>query len=136
VRNQDLVHDIVGVQPEVARLGIEDHRVLTWRKFSQPGDFQFEDESAARSQMTCGIAATGDLLTLGQQIPNGVVDQVNHRVLTRGPSGRHVAGCHENRMVIRLDGELECPATLGEPAMRATTGSTVSGANIPAPGVS
>ena len=67
MRDDLLLHDVVGVQPDVARLGLPDC-VLSRREFAQLRHPQLDDEPAAGCEVTRRVLKAGDLLGLGSRL--------------------------------------------------------------------
>src|SRR3954468_20508749 len=84
VRHHVLAHDIIRVQPDVARLRVPDDSLLRRWQLTKFGDPQLNDEEATGSQMTRLIAEAIHLLRLRQQIRDGVEYQVDQGVLSGG----------------------------------------------------
>ena len=106
MRDDLLPHDVVGVQPDVARLGLPDCGVLSRREFAQLRHPQLDDEPAAGCEVTRRVLKAGDLFGLGQQVGDRVENEVDQRVLPRCAGGGHVPNDHRNPLRVDLAAEL------------------------------
>lgn len=106
VRYDTLLQDVVGVQPDVTRLGMPDRGLLSRREFAQLRHPQLDDKAAAEREVTRRVLKASDLFGLGQQVRDRVEDEVNQCVLPRCAGRGHVSNDHRNPLLVGLATQL------------------------------
>jgi hypothetical protein len=110
---------VEGVEPQVMLTNVERSGGLARWQPLQVGNKDLDDETAAGPQVPGGVAETLDLLVLGEQAGDGVVDQVDETelpgavVLVRSPMDTEMSP---------LPGLLRSSASMGSDRSNATIG--------------
>jgi hypothetical protein len=76
------------------------------RELAQLRHPELDDEPATGREVASSVAEARDLLGLGEQVGDRVVDEIDERVLARRQSSGHVADDHRDRRLVGLGAQL------------------------------